>query len=252
MTPYVQEVLADEPVGLWRLSGAAPGAIQGDPDGAMDLTRTSAIRLAAEDFHGQEFAVEMWARGVEGTILSYGSGADSDWFRLEYEGQLVVTLLGDRRMTGVRLAEGRWQHVGTSWRSDTGDLVVSLDGQEAWHGRAKRGAQLQHGGQALIGGTGKQKGFLDEVALFDRFLFPSTWLHRVLVARGRATPSPSDATKPFRFEVQDGPSASDAVWSPDGTKIATLTQVSPFCRAVGLQAAATGNHVTDLIGSDGR
>ena len=221
--PYAQEVYADEPLAHWRLSGSAPGAIQSDADGALRLKEGEQKTLEGADMGGPEAAFEVWVKDARGTALSYSGPDGAEAFAIEITDTLAVRLLGERHDTGLRLDEGRWQHVGVSWRSEDGALMVAVDGFSQLETRTSRGRQLPYDGKLVLGA--EFRGELDEVVVFDKAQHASRWLHRCHVAQAKASPSLPDEQLPVRLVLQSG--HTDAVqsvsWSPDGARLATTS-----------------------------
>lgn len=222
--PYVREMLADGPLGHWRLSGDTPGAIANDVDRATTFDGGKALVLPAPAFGGTEGAVELWLRDGQGTVASYAARGQPEAFVLRVSDHVEVTLAGASAYVAAAPSDGRWHHISVSWSALTGLSMVAIDGLRIWRGPAPAGG-LTGGGtfvlgarQGCVGGCLRSHfvGALDEVAVHSAAVHSSRFLSHVNVATGWLPPTPVEPPVEFAVHQSKTPlSTSELAMSPD-------------------------------------
>jgi len=161
------------------LSLSVPAFKRGDPAAgafaaghAVSFSQSQALVGADfRTFPASAATVEFWMRSTDkcrtGTPFSYatagGYGVSDNSFTItnannwaiavnEDQGSRVLT---DRQRVndhaGVGSTSGEWTHVAVSWRSDTGDTRLYLDGALVWATRRAQGTSIKPGGTLVLG-----------------------------------------------------------------------------------------------------
>ena len=230
---YPSEVLADGPVGYWRLGEAAgatsaldasgggrhldysllldadfaqPGAIVGDPDGAVRFTPTegpdapldgspsthpSIISTDSNDFGfapGASFTLEYWIRADPGNTSHNGAGIltkgystqqATPWYLSRYNEGSVDFFLRDINNTSNSvnsisgIADGNWHQVVGVYDAEASEIRLYIDGElEATSGAIPADAYSTNSEPFTIGNHFNRRfdGWLDEVAVYDSAL----------------------------------------------------------------------------------
>ncbi|MGM0556043.1 MAG: caspase family protein [Myxococcota bacterium] len=225
-SPYVREVLSDEPVAYWRLEGDGDrhveGAIEGDPNGATRFDEEHSIVLGGmNEFDKYAFTVSMWVKAPKGRFLAYTSEEQPAGLVLEHGESLGVTILGERVETEVKLDE-QWHLLSVSWDGEDGRTVVAVDGMEAWRGEVAAGGMVPKSGQLVLG---KGDAVVDEVVWHDSALHHSRMLSHVGVARGRLEARSVSRGPDARVLPAPGHryGVTSVASSPDGRMLASVT-----------------------------
>ncbi|MGB1012939.1 MAG: LamG-like jellyroll fold domain-containing protein [Nannocystaceae bacterium] len=178
----VAAVMADGPVGYWRLDEIDPmdpvvdssgggfsgiyedGVVLGQPavteagDTAARFGDTSTSHVDIDGFDAMpstaltvEFIIN--AGNSKGTPISYASMEDANEFLIRDAQSLKVQITGDDSLdTGINVADNNWHHVAITWTSDTGELKGYLDGNELYvNDGFHTGYSIVPGGNMLFG-----------------------------------------------------------------------------------------------------
>lgn len=176
-------VLADAPVGYWRLSetdimdaaidssgGMAHGmykdgvvlnqpAITQAGDTAVRLGDSGTSHVAIPGFVNMpsteitvEFIIKA-AEDVESTPFSYATQNSDNEFLIRDARNLTIQITGDEGVqTGIDVADNNWHHVAISWSSATGEIRGYLDGYQLHQSDGFRAEySLVAGGTIVLG-----------------------------------------------------------------------------------------------------
>ena len=212
---YATTILADAPIGYWRLgevSGAsaanqvaggaggtyldqctlgAAGALANDPDTAVDLDGTSA-RVSVAPYAGLEtgdgpLTIELWLKRArtnrEEIVLS--KGADGYEITIAKNGFVEFHKSGDRRIavSTAKISDtASWHHLVVA--KSGASVAIYLDGADVT-GRVTLRALSNTGLPLSIGGLGSSffNGSVDEVAVYNTALAASRIQQHFAVAR---------------------------------------------------------------------
>lgn len=138
-----------------------------------------------DEFPSTEISVCLWVRSSDvthaGTPFSYAVPSQANHFLIHDYNNIRIFIQGVFVITGVSFADGAWHHLGVTWRSATGEIVLYRDGDVAWSGTFKKNATLTAGGTIVLGQdqdslgggfdlTQAFRGDMDEIYVFDSAL----------------------------------------------------------------------------------
>ncbi|CAN5176088.1 hypothetical protein BH23VER1_BH23VER1_33050 [soil metagenome] len=210
LADYRSEVLADEPVAYWRLGDAGPGAadetgnghdgfatdmvtfgegslVLPDEDPAASFAGQGQIVTAPfEKMDGGGFSVEFWVKFAatpSGFVNLVGDGEDGgDFMLMVYAGPGGFIRAHAQTTDGIvaadstlRLADGGVHHVVSTWDSNTGALVLYING-ESHVTNTTTGAAVNSDNPIFIGRDNREPtppATIDEVAIYPFPLDPA-------------------------------------------------------------------------------
>jgi len=205
---YASAVLADSPVGYWRLNEAAREQIVRDASPRANhflYHGTSATAHGATSFQAGGFgttdfvkgsmfhfpsskvSIEFWLQTTANngfdTVVSYAAIDNRNDNELMIHNAGNITLVVDRTWenSGISVNDGKWHHVVVTWKSSDGEVVVYKDGSMEFSGTLQPGKIIHERGflvfgqdQDAVGGKfepgDSYQGLLAEVAIYDTVL----------------------------------------------------------------------------------
>ena len=200
---YEKAVLADSPVGYWRLNEAAGEQFARDAsDNGNDLryNGTSVTEHGASTFQSEglgttDFAqnpifnfptstvsLEFWLKTTATNNAAMISYATSEVvITHEDPNGLLLFIAGRGEHTGVKINDGKWHHVVVTWQSSDGAFELYKDGSLAFRGYHRQGNSIVNNGLLVFGQDQRSRGggfvsgwsypgLLAEAAIYDDIL----------------------------------------------------------------------------------
>ncbi|OGZ57555.1 MAG: hypothetical protein A2827_03025 [Candidatus Spechtbacteria bacterium RIFCSPHIGHO2_01_FULL_43_30] len=159
----------------------------------LNFSGSTSNYVIANSFSGfptTEITFAFWMRSSDtaknGTPLSYASGnsgnQDNEFIVSNYNNFAIHRRGSSTGPTGVSANDGKWHHIGVTWKSGGGGVVkIYKDGAEAYSGNLAGGTSMAGGGALVLGqeqdsvggGFDSSVGFvgnIDEVYAYNRVL----------------------------------------------------------------------------------
>lgn len=223
-------------------------------------------------FPTDQITCTFWVNGLfetdrQPTTVSYAASGEDNEFVVFDTSNLIIHISNpvNNLKTGVRVDDGRWHHVGVTWRNSDGDLRVYKDGTLAFNTNAHAGQTMKPVGSLVLGadqddvGSGfdayqRLRGKLEEVRIYNRVL-SATEIAQLAFGR------PEIVTQPLSRTVNEGNSVSFSVgvngsppffyqWRLNGSILPNRTNSTYALSSA--QVANAGSYsvvVSNLIGS---
>jgi VCBS repeat-containing protein len=176
---YAESVLADAPVGYWRLGessgtsafdaranstatyaggttlGVTGGLNDSDKAISLDGNANYVIRNPFSGFPTTAISAEFWIKTADttkgGPAISYAvTGSDNEFLVYDYRNFTIYRGLS-LVATGVSANDGAWHHIVVTWRSSDGQTQLFKDGSLAFTTTLATGTSITGGGSLVFG-----------------------------------------------------------------------------------------------------
>merc|ERR1719199_179770 len=99
----------------------------------------------------KEISMAVWFKGNKGTPFSYASKRHVDALVITNPRFLSVYIMDKQIITKLNVGNGAWNHVAVTWKSQTGHLVVYVNGHKKFEQmKVMKGKTITPGGCMLL------------------------------------------------------------------------------------------------------